>query len=421
MSRPVTIFADNGVRTLHRYVAGRPPRREIDAWAGMCMEAHRGQEVDHVFADGLDLLRSTVIRLSPEATRRARDVLTEPPAPHAQPGTALDALLTELAADPSVVLTWARFDQRVAVGTEDSLLVDQRRACTLEVSSAEDPACNEVVYWDSHDGAGNLDRVHAAIEEVRRFVALPTGALPAVSCDVVFEPGRAGPFFHELVGHPLEADIVASGTTYLGSRLGDQVAPSWLSVSDGPAQPDRGRAGEGLTATVDDEGMPARTVNLITAGRVTGQLSDVATGDDRRNGGHSRRKDYRHPGIPRMWHTVARVQDADPEPAGQIRLAARSVRLRWMNLLTGDFEFALGTAELDSGDGFRRRVGPCVLTGNALTTLAALRPGTERPRGGGRASKGCGKLGQFPLVTTFANSGLWIPGEVVNVRSDSAQ
>ena len=41
MSRPVTIFADNGVRTLHRYVAGRPPRREIDAWAGMCMEAHR--------------------------------------------------------------------------------------------------------------------------------------------------------------------------------------------------------------------------------------------------------------------------------------------------------------------------------------------------------------------------------------------
>jgi len=421
MSRPATIFADNGLRTVHRYAAGQVPRRETQAWRGMCTESRRGQDVDHVFADGLDLLRSPVIRLSAQATRQAVQVLTEPPAPHALPGTALDALLTELAADPSVVLTWARYDQRVAVGTADTLTMDQRRACTLEVAAAEDPACSEVVHWDCHDGAGNLERVYAAIEEVRRLAALPTGVLPAGPCDVVFESGRAGPFFHELVGHPLEADIVASGTTYLGSRLGEQVAPSWLSVSDGPAVPEQGRAGEGVSATVDDEGRPARSVNLIDAGRVAGQLSDAATSEDPCSGGHSRRKDYRHPGIPRMWHTVAHSHDAEPEPTGEVRLAARGVRLRWMNVLTGDFEFVLGTAELDSGEGPTRRIGPCVLTGNALPTLAALRPGAGKIRGGGRASKGCGKLGQFPLVTTFANSGLWIPGEVVNVRSDSSE
>jgi TldD protein len=191
-----------------------------------------------------------------------------------------------------------------------------------------------------------------------------------------------------------------------------------LRVSDGPAP-----AGEGLSAAVDDEGTSLRPVMLIEAGRVAGLLCDGLSGAPLGlpGNGHGRRLDYRHPLIPRMWHTRATALGCAPEePAGTLRLSPRGLRLRWMNVLTGEAEFVVEQAVLDAGDHRPHRVGRCVLSLRAGVVLSALRPGDGAVRGSGRATKGCGKLGQFPVVTTFANCGLWIPGEAVDVRSDAA-
>jgi TldD protein len=419
MRKPDVVFADNGIRVIRRY-GGTSPGGADQAWRGMCMEtrAQSGAFSRHVFADGTDLLSDQRIRLGVTAAEQARAVLTGPPGPvPAMPPPAADRELRRLAGHRQVRLTWASACQRVAVGDADQLVTDDRFLCTVEVTSMTDPSCSEVVRWDPADVGGNLVRIDAAAARVCALTALPAAEPPA-ACDLVLEPGYAGSFFHELLGHPLEADIVAARASYLSERFGEMVAPTWLTVTDGP--PPRA---DGAGVPVDDEGTPVSTVELIGGGRVTGMLSDrpSAALAGRVSNGHGRRLDYRHPVIPRMWHTTALTAGTPAQEPGPVRLAPRGLRLRRMNLITGDFEFTAETAALDDGTGRRRRTGPCTVTGNALTVLAALRPGPAEIRTAGRATKGCGKLGQFPLVTTFANSGLWIPAEAVHVHSDPAR
>jgi len=434
--RPViTVFADQGVRRLRHYHPDGKVRVESTQWRGMSLQSRSANRCEHSFADGVDLLDEP-LGLGDGALAEARRVLLEPlPGPGADgpgrpageadrtdgsgPGPDLDGWLGPLAAAHRVRVTWAEFRQRVATGGRNRVTRDERGLSTVEVVDAEQPGCSCVVQWDPRDVPGSRSRVEQAALEVRELAALPAVELPDGHCDVVLDPGCAGSVFHELVGHPLEADVVASGSSYLAGRTGLPVAPGWFSVTDGAAEP-----GEGVTAKVDDEGVRIRPVSLIDSGRVGAPLCDGLSGSalDLGSNGHGRRLDYRHPLIPRMWHTRATSSGvAAEEPTGAVRLRPRGLGLRWMNLLTGDVEFAAASGLLDTGDGRVRRTGPCTIAGNAVQLLAALRPGPATVRGGGRAAKGCGKLGQFPLVTTFANCGVWFPGEAVDVRGDAGR
>lgn len=415
MTRSAVVFADNGGKLVRGY-GGAQAGEQVVSWRGMCVDARArsGLATEHVFADGTDLLRDPPVPLGAAVVARARALLAaqaRPPAP--SPET--DRALRDLAERRQVSLTWASVRQHVAVGDAGRLAHDDRVLCTVEVSADSRPACAETVRWDMTGTEASLRQVAAAADRVSALAARPVTE-PPPGCDLLLQPGLAGSFFHELLGHPLEADVVAAGASYLSDRFGEAIAPSWLSVTDGPPP-----GGDGLGASIDDEGTPIATVQLIGAGRVRGALRDRLSAElsGRASTGHGRRLDYRHPVIPRMWHTVARSDVAAEQPPGSVRLAPRGLRLRRMNLLTGDFEFTADTASLDAGTGPPHRTGPCTVTGNALTVLAALRPGQAECLAAGRATRGCGKLGQFPLVTTFENSGLWIPSEAVRVRSDT--
>jgi hypothetical protein len=121
-----------------------------------------------------------------------------------------------------------------------------------------------------------------------------------------------------------------------------------------------------------------------------------------------------------MWHTRAYVLGPAPpqEPTAATRLHPRGLQLSWLNALTGELEFRCAGGLLDTGEGPARRTGPFVLTGTAADLLAALSPGAGGVRGSGQARLGCAKLGRSPLVTTYANAAMWIPGEAVRVRDD---
>lgn len=405
-----TVFAESSYRVVARFEPRRPPRAVVDRWRGMCRESVTPDGADHIFADGTTMLsdRYRTADLTPDVVEQLRGLLGAGAAPPGPPD------LTVISDAYRATLVWAEFNQRALAGQGDRVTADTRTVRSVEVrrSVTLGQLYTAAVPWPTTSPGG----LAAVINEVEGFVALPPGTLPDRRCDVVLEAGRAGAFFHELVGHPLEADVVASGTSYLSGRSGDRVAPEWLYVYDDPSG---GRYG--ATARVDDEGTPVTRADLISAGRVAGVLSDTLTARmlGTASTGHGRRLNYRHPVLPRMHHTVAEVVGAAPVEPGPVRLIPRGLQLRRMSLRTGDFEFTVTAGLLDDGVTAPRRVGPLVLAGNAARVLAALRPGTARVASvSAKADKGCGKLGQFPLPVTFANSGLWIPSDVVEVRHE---
>lgn len=401
------LFVENVTRAVHRFRPGTPPSVERAHRRGACLDTHEAPGVsDHRFADGAELLE----RLSLPADSRARAdrVLWEPTADPRVP----DAELAVLADEHDVGLTWALYRQDVAVGPVERLRGDERLVCTLEVAATapDGTSWSEVLPWTG--GERDRDRLDAAVRAVRQHLALTVAGIPDGGVAVLLEPGRSGAFFHELVGHPLEGDVVATASSYLALRAGRRVAPEWLTVRDAPATP-----GTGFTAELDDEGVPVSSVDLLRAGVVAGSLADRATAEllGLASSGHGRRLDYRYPALPRMWHTEAVVEATEPARWSGPCLRPRGLGLRSMNLLTGDFEFELAGGVLDLGDGTARRTGPATLAGNGLTVLAALRPGSAESRGYLRASRGCGKLGQFPLPVSFANGGVLIPPEAIHV------
>ncbi|MFI0723499.1 metallopeptidase TldD-related protein [Streptomyces sp. NPDC021224] len=417
------VFAETAARTSRAYAPGLPVRQERTVRRGMCVETHTAAGgMRHAFADGAALLGAPVPRLSPPAAAEARRAVTALPP---EVCAAADRALRERARG-DVRIVWSRYWQRVAAGAPELLRADTRSLCTAEVqllAASHDArggaALSVAVPWDVSRPEESAAALDAAVARLREAAALPGRPLPRRPCPVVLDAGHAGAFFHELVGHPLEADAVLGRSSYLARRPGERVAPGWFTVDDG-----EGGARGGVSARFDDEGTAVRQTRLIDAGRVAHPLTDTASAAllGTPGSGHGRRLDYRHCVLPRMRHTVAsanRPAAAPPAPLPSgVRLHPRGLQLRWMNILSGDFEFAAADAILVQDGAVTARTGPVRLTGTGLHVLAALRPADTHPAAcGARATKGCGKLDQFPLPVSFANSTLWLPEGVL--RADT--
>lgn len=127
--------------------------------------------------------------------------------------------------------------------------------------------------------------------------AVPQGDIP-----VVLGPWAAGVVLHEAVGHLLEGDRAADGSSPFAGRIGQSVAPEWLDlVEEGPDETD------GLGG-LDDEGRVVREWPLIEGGILRGFLTDGATAEKLGlpPSGHARRESYRYPCLPRMRRLALR-------------------------------------------------------------------------------------------------------------------
>jgi TldD protein len=206
--------------------------------------------------------------------------------------------------------------------------------------------------------------------------------------------------FHEICGHPLEGDIVASGTSYLGSRIGSRVAPACLTLRDDVDSP-RCVAGYEL----DDEGAPPATARLIEAGVLTEPILDAASAAalGRNSNGHGRRIDYLHGAIPRQAHTAVApgAGDAAALAAGiRYGLLVQRMRLRHMSTATGEFGFYVTEGRIVRHGEIGAPVRECAIRGSGLATLErieAVGADTCGFFGGG----GCNKVDQGPLFVSF--------------------
>jgi TldD protein len=118
-----------------------------------------------------------------------------------------------------------------------------------------------------------------------------------------------------------------------------------------------------------------------------------------------------------MTHTCALVaEDAElVSPPGDW-IAPYGLKLETMNVASGDFVFRASFALSHRVDGSVRRIGPFDVLGNGLRVLARMQPHSHPVAEYGRASGGCGKLGQFPVLVSFANAGIRLPAGSVTLR-----
>jgi TldD protein len=231
---------------------------------------------------------------------------------------------------------------------------------------------------DTHGGhAGwelfETDPERVAERAARRALTLldavdaPIGRLP-----VVVGNGFGGVLLHEAVGHGLEADGVQKRASVYAGRLGERVAPDFVTAYD-----DGSRQGDWGSDGIDDEGTPTRRTTVIEEGRLSSYLYDLlrARRDGVESTGNGRRESFRHVPVPRMTNTFFAPGEATPDEliAGVDRgFYAVSFGGGQVEPATGDFVFGVSEGYLIEGGRVTAPVRGATLVGNGLEALGAI-------------------------------------------------
>ncbi|MEA2365700.1 MAG: TldD protein [Thermoleophilaceae bacterium] len=217
------------------------------------------------------------------------------------------------------------------------------------------------------------DPERVAEEAARRALTLldavdaPTGRLP-----VVVGNGFGGVLLHEAVGHGLEADAVQKDASVYAGRLGERLAPAFVTAYDDGSRPNAWGS-EG----VDDEGTPTRRTTVIEEGRLTSYLYDLLSSrkDGVESTGNGRRESFRHLPVPRMTNTFFAPGEATPEEliGGVERgLYAVSFGGGQVEPATGDFVFGVSEGYLIENGEVTAPVRGATLVGNGIEALRAI-------------------------------------------------
>jgi hypothetical protein len=185
------------------------------------------------------------------------------------------------------------FDQRIMVVRPGVDPVEDRRAgARLRLECRLGHAAAIIESIQPFDKPIDAEALLEHVERRQEAVEAPAGELP-----VVFAPGVGAVLVHEIVGHALEADTILGGRSWL-AQLEEPIAPRELLILDDP------RRGRGAWR-IDDEGVPARAIPLISDGMVAGWLHDRRSArlSDRAPTGHGRCSSFREPVRPRMGCT----------------------------------------------------------------------------------------------------------------------
>jgi len=205
--------------------------------------------------------------------------------------------------------------------------------------------------------------------------ALPQGSARPGKARVLLAPAAAAVLLHELVGHPLEGDLLLRGASPWAGRSGQAILRFPLTVVDDPTRADLPGG-----HSADDEGSAAAPRPLVDAGVLCGALADrrtagllgVEPGNARRAGVHA-------PPRPRISNLVATARDPLPEPPrGDATLEVAA-------FASGTLEPASGTILLRVRRAFslrrgerRQSLAPFTLAGSVdgvtLGLLAAAEP-----------------------------------------------
>ncbi|WJY35812.1 TldD/PmbA family protein [Streptomyces sp. P9-2B-2] len=197
---------------------------------------------------------------------------------------------------------------------------------------------------------------------------------------LVIGAGASGVLAHELLGHPLEGDVVAHGLAGVDWRKGDRIGPAGLNVIDDP-----GFAGGWGSYAYDDEGAPAHPRQLVRDGVVVALIEGA---------GRQRRQSFRHLPLCRMSNV--RLENGRDDPAALTASVAHGYQV---SRLGGGAVREDGTFSLGAVDIRRIRNGvpaepmaDAVVTGEVAAVLMGIQGiGTDFAMG---SPASCAKYGQ---------------------------
>lgn len=230
----------------------------------------------------------------------------------------------------------------------------------------------------------------------RATLMLSAKPAPAGKMPVVMAGEAGGTMVHEACGHGLEADLVQKGLSVYGSKRGQQVASSLITVID-----DATILNKYGSYNFDDEGVAARECILIKDGILEDYLYDKnsAIKEKRASNGHGRRESYQHKPIPRMANTYIASGKENPEKIiGDIKegLLVKKMGGGQVNTTTGDFVFDVAEGYMIKEGKVAYPVRGATLTGNGPQILKNVdRVGKDL----GFTIGTCGKDGQGAPVS----------------------
>ncbi|HUM00773.1 MAG TPA: TldD/PmbA family protein [Thermoanaerobaculia bacterium] len=240
-------------------------------------------------------------------------------------------------------------------------------------------ATRSFAFQSAQPFAAAAEALSRALREAVRPV--PTAPPSPGTVDVVLSPAAASVFWHEAVGHPLEAEG-GHRQSALSRVPSAAVAPPGLDVTDDPTA-----AHLPGSYLFDDEGTAARRVPLIEDGRIVGVLTDRRTGGAESNG-HGRAADYRRPPRPRLSNLVVSPGGSPLEELLErcgSGLFIREISAGSLEPESGRFFFLVSSAETIRRGRAGAPVSPFALSGDVLAALHRLDPargGTARPAEG---------------------------------------
>ncbi len=214
-------------------------------------------------------------------------------------------------------------------------------------------------------------------EWIRAFVEESSnrtwGPPPGMQTPVVFADGTAGALLHELVGHLVEGDLIASGCSPLTGLGGANLTEADIDLIDDPGRSDLPGAFD-----CDDEGVPARPMMLLRGGRLCGLLCDRETAEAcGAQPGRGRRADWRHPPVPRLSNLVVPAGTVSPEAIeADLKRGLVVTRLSGATVDPVSSRMVLRVERgFEIRNGRRRRpLAPFELTGGVTEILAGIDP-----------------------------------------------
>jgi TldD protein len=248
--------------------------------------------------------------------------------------------------------------------------------------------------FEHFDRALAEDQARKASEMALRL--LPAEDAPAGEHPIVIGPGYGGIFFHEAIGHSLEADAIRKKTSVFWDRRGRPIASPVVNLVDDGTWP-----GGWGTVAVDDEGFPGHKTTLIEKGVCSGFLQDRLNARLMKVGrtGNGRRESYQYYPIPRMTNTYLLPGDSPPEEI--IRSVDNGVYVAKIgggnvDSTTGRFVFSVDEAYMLEGGKKTRPLKGIMLMGSGLEVLKNITMvGNDLLVIGGGS---CGKRGQSKPV-----------------------
>jgi TldD protein len=221
---------------------------------------------------------------------------------------------------------------------------------------------------------------------------------PAGEMPVVLAAGPSGILLHEAIGHGLEADFNRKGTSIYADKIGEMIAPDFVTIVDsGVIDHERG------ALNFDDEGVPCQHTVLVDQGKLATYMHDgiSARHYGLESTGSGRRQSFRHSPMPRMRctymengpHTRDEIIEsvdngiiAETFTNGQVRIGA------------GDYTFFIKNGWLIEGGKVTAPIKDCNIIGNGPESLRRVTMAADDSKldTGGWT---CGKGGQSVPVS----------------------